>query len=224
MKIALLPHAQNEPVPKPWFPNPLLVPVISVTAVVPSIMGHGSVGQHFGAICSILKLEATSTYHFNGICSMFERPICQPLVTPHLIRSTYMTHVDAESGAVHGDWSHVLSCFGRFRFAQNSAHDWLQFEGAFLVQSMLYYTCLRFLVFRWTSSRTTTPVLQTKRSNVSSHQRTIVESIQLRACAPKASAMHVMTWSQLGKVLSGVLSEGRFRLGTLWNRMPCPFC
>ena len=111
MKIALLPHAQNEPVPKPWFRNPLLVPVISVTAVVPSIMGHGSVGQHFGAICSILKLEATSTYHFNGICSIFERPICQLLVTPHVIRSTYMTHVDAENSAVHGDWSHVLVVF-----------------------------------------------------------------------------------------------------------------
>ena len=69
-------------------------------------------------------------------------------------------------------------------------------------------TCLRFLVFRWTSSRTTTPVLQTKRSNVSSHQRTIVESIQLRACAPKASAMHVMSWSQLGKVLSGCALKG----------------
>jgi hypothetical protein len=58
-----------------------------------------------------LKLEATSTYHFNGICSIFERPICQLLVTPHVIRSTYITHVDAENSAVHGDWSHVLVVF-----------------------------------------------------------------------------------------------------------------
>ena len=115
MKIALLPHAQNEPVSKALVPEPTSGSCHFSNCCGSQHNGtwkrRAGVGQHFGAICSILKLEATSTYHFNGICSIFERPICQLLVTPHVIRSTYITHVDAENSAVHGDWSHVLVVF-----------------------------------------------------------------------------------------------------------------